>query len=119
MDRTLDTSEPDYGNKAPPKGSEHLRYQIVEGRATAIAVNGWAGTRLLVVSMYLDVNDHLGTYNTNILYEVGKWIKRMGLPFVICADFNNPVDKVANLCWLSAIDGIVIAPGKPTYTAPA
>ena len=106
-----------YGNKAPPKGQEHRRYIIVDGRATAIVVNGWAGTRLLVVSVYLDVEDKLGTFNTNILYEIGAWITRAGLPYVICGDFNNSVESISKLNWLSATDGMVVAPSTPTYTS--
>ena len=94
-----------------------MRYVIVDGRATAIVVNGWAGTRLLVVSLYLDVDDKLGTRNTNILYEIGKWITRMGLPYVICGDSNNTVESISRLNWLSAIDGMVVAPSTPTYTS--
>ena len=117
MDKTYDTSEPVYGDKALPKGQEHMRCVIVDGRATAIVVNGWAGTRLLVVSVYLDVDDKPGSHNTNILYEIGRWITRAGLPFVICGDFNNSVESISKLNWLSPIDGMSVAPGTPTYTS--
>ena len=117
VDKKYDTSEPDYGNEPPPKGEEHKRFVIEEGRAVAIVVNGWAGIRLLVISLYFDVNDKLGTRNMNTLYEVGKWITRMGLPYVLCADYNNTVASIGKLNWLSAIGGAIIAPSLPTYTA--
>ena len=71
----------------------------------------------MVVSLYLDVNDDMGEINMGMLYEVGDWIMQMGLPYVICGDFNNNPSEIAATHWITAIDGVVVAPEQPTHWA--
>ena len=40
VDKTLDITSP-YSNKEIPQGQEHLAYEVVPGRASAIVVHGW------------------------------------------------------------------------------
>ena len=93
VDKSRDTDVPDHG-KPIEHGEEHLHYEIVPGRAAAVVIQGWAHTTLLMITLYLDVDDGLQETNISILYIVGEWIARMGIPYVICGDFNNHVKDI-------------------------
>ena len=81
--------------------SKRNKYEIVPGHLSGMIVNAWCGTPVLVLNVYLDVHDKLGTRSSNILYVIGKWVTRIGLPYVICGDFNNSVETISKLNWLN------------------
>ena len=89
-----------------------MRSSLVE---PLVVVKGWGHTRLLIITIYLDVDDGLQEVNLGILYAVGEWIARMGIPWIICGDINNSPKEVRALRWLDSIDGEVVAPDEPTH----
>ena len=116
IDKVHDTEAPEEGQDGENSPDmEEKQYEIVPGRAVAVIITGWGGTRLLIVNLYLDVNDGLQELSLGILYAVGEWIARIGIPYVICGDFSSSPKEISALRWLDSIDGEVIAPDEATH----
>ena len=113
---------PHIGMTAPrmPVGIEtdqHNLYEVVLGHLSVMVVNGWTRSRLLAMSVYMDVRDKLRVKNRAILLIMGMLIVQNALPYIAMGDWNNPPEMLASSGWLHTVNGYVVAPSEPTCYA--
>ena len=89
-------------------------YEIIPGRLTAVIVNSWFGTKLLVLNVYLDTNDGGGPINRAILMMMGIVIESNGLPYVIAGDMNMSPEELAKTGWVESVRGKIVCTQEPT-----
>lgn len=94
--------------------STRNKYEIVAGHLSAVIINAWFYSRLLVLNSYLDQQDQLSTKNRAILMMAGVTIECLGIPFVIGADWNFTPKQIAETEWIDTINGKIVVPETPT-----
>ena len=87
---------------------------IWPGRATALHVGGVCRGGVVFVNMYLKHSSGLGAFNWGILSKVGSFLKQVGLPFVIAADWQIEPDCIVTSGWPAALDATVFFPDRGT-----
>ena len=85
------------------------------GRACMALMKVRGNSWLLLFSLYLWTGQAIGSpANAAILQQVVTWITRLGLCWVVGADWQNTPDQLEDSCFNAAVRGVVLAPKKGT-----
>ena len=101
--------------KANGQASWDISPACSPGRACMALMQVRGSNWLAVFSLYLWTGQNLSSNaNAAILQEVVRWINKLGLCWIVGADWQNTPEQLASSCFNSAVRGVVIAP--PTGT---
>ena len=94
--------------------STRNKYEVIPGHLTAVIINGWFGTRILILDVYMDQHDGTGLKNRAIMMMIGILTETMGIPFVVAGDMNMTPQKMADTGWVDSIMGKIVATEEAT-----
>ncbi len=72
---------------------------------------------LLLVSAYFHTGSLTSAVNRTLLDTIAAWLKAMGRPFLIGADWQDDPDVLIELGWLDEVAGQVFAPDDHTFSS--
>ena len=90
------------------------KYELIPGHLTAVVLNGWFGTRLLILNVYMDQKDGTGLKNRAIMMMIGITIETMGMPYIIAGDINLTPSELVDTGWVESIRGKIVASDEVT-----
>ena len=65
-------------------------------------------------SLYLHTGHEDDEVNSAALFQAGGVVRALGLPYVLCADWQMEPDTLASSGWPSAVNGAIVRPDRPT-----
>ena len=88
--------------------------QLPPHRFTASLVTGWIKHGVVILSVYFEDGCGVTGPNAELLDNLALYIRAMGRPWIVCADWQASPAQLTEAGWPEAVGGFIVAANRPT-----